>query len=263
MKRLLSLTGILLLTACSASVTDVEMDSDSQSSSSAIVLEEVSSRSSISSISSISSKSSQSPSTIVPESTATELPKNVELDVPFASQAPKGDWGDPYQEACEEASLILVKHFLEGTGMNADLMDAEILELVAWETQNGYGQDVTVSELATIAQQFYGLSTEVIEGADVTIDRIKRELAAGNPVILPVAGREIGNPYFSGEGPWYHMLVVTGYDSKNFITNDVGTRHGEDYEYRYNVLFSAIHDWTGVKEETRNGPKRMLIVKKG
>lgn len=191
-----------------------------------------------------------------------EIPPSITLAVPFASQAPKGDWGDPYQEACEEASLILVKHFLEGTGVNADVMDREILDIVAWETENGYGQDVTINELAVVAQQYYGLQAEVIEGGDVTIDRIKRELALGNPVIVPLAGRELGNPYYSGEGPWYHMLVITGYDSRNFVTNDVGTRQGASYKYSYDVLFDAIHDWTGVKEEIRNGTKRMMTVRR-
>ena len=47
----------------------------------------------------------------------------------------------------------------------------------------------------------------------------------GVPVLLPAAGRLLRNPYFSGQGPLYHMLVVKGYtrDGK-IITDDPGTR---------------------------------------
>ncbi|ALM09906.1 MAG TPA: hypothetical protein DEB30_02560 [Candidatus Peribacter riflensis] len=42
--------------------------------------------------------------------------------------------------------------------------------------------------------------------------------------------------------------------------NDVGTKRGEDYVYRFATLLNAIHDWTGVKEEIRSGARRVLIV---
>jgi len=56
------------------------------------------------------------------------------------------------------------------------------------------------------------------------------------------------------------MLVLTGYDRKRFVTNDPGTRRGQGYEYKYDVLLEAIHDWTGVKEEIATGQKRFLIL---
>jgi len=68
------------------------------------------------------------------------------------------------------------------------------------------------------------------------------------------------NPYFSGEGPWYHMLVLTGYGWWDFITNDPGTRRGAGYEYRFSTLLNAIHDWTGIKEEIRKGRSAVLVL---
>jgi len=70
----------------------------------------------------------------------------------------------------------------------------------------------------------------------------------------------LGNPYFSGEGPWYHMLVITWYDHRGFITNDPGTKRGEGYHYDEATLINAIHDWTGVKENIAQGGKSMLII---
>ena len=36
------------------------------------------------------------------------------LAVPFTSQAPHADWELPYQEACEEAALLMAHHFIQG-----------------------------------------------------------------------------------------------------------------------------------------------------
>lgn len=191
------------------------------------------------------------------------LPSTFRIDVPFTPQAPHADWDDPYQEACEEASLLMVHRFLQGEdeGMiPPDDADRDLLALVRWEEHKGYGQDVTVTQLGQIARDYYGY-TPMIEEI-VTVERIKELVAAGYPVIVPVAGRGLGNPYFSGEGPWYHMLAITGYDRNEFITNDPGTRRGEGYKYAYDVLVAAMHDWTGVKEEIRSGTKKMMYLKK-
>lgn len=185
---------------------------------------------------------------------------NVQLKLPFASQAPLGNWDPPYDEACEEASLILVNAYLNGQGMSANEMNAQILATVAWEEANGYPIDVTMPQLLEIAKGKYGLNGRVIE--NVTIEDIKEELRNGNPVIAPFAGRELGNPYYSGLGPWYHVLVITGFDGTHFYTKDVGTKRGDNYKYTHATLFNALHDWTGVKEQTNTGPKRVLIVTK-
>lgn len=185
---------------------------------------------------------------------------NVQLKLPFASQAPLGDWNPPYDEACEEASLILVNAYLKGQGMGANEMNTQILATVAWENDNKYPIDVTMPQLLAIAKAKFGLNGRVIE--NVTLDKIKEELRNGNPVIAPFAGRELGNPNYSGEGPWYHVMVITGFDDTYFYTKDVGTKRGDNYKYTHSVLFSALHDWTGVKEETNKGPKRVLVVTK-
>ncbi len=187
------------------------------------------------------------------------------LPVPFTSQAPFANWNDPYQEACEEAALLMVVHLLNGTALNPQIADREILDLVAWETENGYPQDVTAAQMAEIARSRFGLRSRV--RTDVSEESIKEELAEGNPVIIPAAGRDLGNPYFSGKGPWYHALVIIGFrrgwtGRRYFIVNDPGTKRGKSYEYNVETLLNAIHDWTGVKEEIRNGPKVMVVLEK-
>ncbi len=218
--------------------------------------------SSVATVSSTRSSAAPAPASSAAPASSSKAPAtgNVQLKLPFASQAPNGNWDPPYDEACEEASLILVNAYLNGQGMSANEMNTQILSTVAWEEDNGYPIDVTMPELLEIAKGKYGLNGKVIEG--VTIEDIKNELRNGNPVIAPFAGRELGNPYYSGLGPWYHVLVITGFDNNSFYTQDVGTKRGASYKYSQSVLFNALHDWTGVKEETNTGPKRVLIVTK-
>ena len=58
------------------------------------------------------------------------------------------------------------------------------------------------------------------------------------------------------------MLVIIGYDHNDFITNDPGTRRGQEYRYNQDVLLNAIHNWTGIKEETYLGKKVMMVLSK-
>jgi hypothetical protein len=206
--------------------------------------------------------SSSSPdSPVSPDSRASSSrPPAVTIRVPFATQAPFANWDMPYQEACEEASLTLVNAYLDGSAMTPAIMDKAILDMVAWQESRGMPADIDAAGMVKTATEHLGKNATV--RYDIAIEDIEAELAKGNPVILPLAGRDIGNPYYSGEGPWYHVLVVTGYDGKNFITNDVGTKRGEGYKYHKDVLYDAIHDWTGRKEEIRSGRKAMVVVTK-
>lgn len=205
---------------------------------------------------------SSSVSNDTPSSIASSKPPSVRIAMPFASQAPHGNWDPPYDEACEEASLIIVHHYLEGTPLDKDIMNTDILNMVAYEESQGLPIDIDMFELASVAKGMYGYTPEVIEGDDVTIERIEREIAAGNPVIVPLAGQDIGNPNYTGDGPPYHVLVILGYDGRNFITHDVGTRKGENYTYRKQVIMDAIHDWNGSVDTIRSGPRRLLVVRK-
>src|SRR3989338_3699970 len=82
-------------------------------------------------------------------SVASALPPRVVIQVPFASQAPLGDWGMPYQEACEESSLILVHHYLTGEAMSPEIMDAEIRKMADYEVNElGFHADTTAEKNA-------------------------------------------------------------------------------------------------------------------
>ncbi len=203
---------------------------------------------------------------IIESDSGSSLPGRINISVPFSLQAPHANWDAPYQEACEEMALIMAHYFLHGRELTNEMADKEILDMVKWESENGFSEDVTLEELLIIGCAYFGDCGSYISN-EVTKENIKKELAKGNPVIVPAAGRTLLNPYFSGLGPWYHMLVITGYKDSLFvnggvfITNDPGTRRGEGYEYDYDLLINAVHDWTGVKEEIEEGVKKMMIVK--
>jgi uncharacterized protein YeaC (DUF1315 family) len=208
-------------------------------------------RAQTSSLSSITSSSVRS-------SFSSSAAKSVLIRVPFSPQAPFAKWDALHEEACEEMSLLLVHHFLKGTSMTPSQAEEQLQALIAWETEHGFSYDVSVNELAEVAQHYFGHTTRVLE--NVTIESLKKEIALGHPIIVPMAGRLLKNPYFSGLGPEYHMIVLVGYDEKGFITNDPGTKRGESYWYSNEIILSALHDWTGVKDEIEQGAKRALIV---
>ncbi|MDO8444355.1 MAG: C39 family peptidase [bacterium] len=185
------------------------------------------------------------------------LPANPNLDVPFASQAPFAVWDPLHEDACEEASLLMLKHFEDTTSFGGNqAVDDEITNLVAWEEQNGYGPSITLEDLSIIAKTKFNLTGSV---KIATVSKIKTELAAGNPVIVGAAGKILPNPNFRNGGPNYHMLVIKGYTTTKFITNDPGTRNGADFVYTYNDLFNAIHNWDA--DNILNGAKEYLVFK--
>jgi len=179
--------------------------------------------------------------------------------VSFQPQAPSGDWSEKYNEACEETSIILVKYFYDSQRINATDMDGQIGRLVDWQNENWGGQkNLTVAKTLLLAQNVYGINGSVIK--DVTIEDIKEQISNGRPVILPTAGKSLGNPYFRSPGPVYHMVVAIGYTNSTIVVQDVGTKYGENYSYSQTVLFNAIHDWMGDENTIDQGPKNILVL---
>jgi hypothetical protein len=186
------------------------------------------------------------------------LPESFNLQVPFTTQAPYANWDLPYQETCEEASALTVHYYYSGKTFTKDIADKEILALVEWE--KGYFgdyKDTTAEQTAQFIRAYWGYKRVDVE-YNPTIEQIKRHVFAGRPVIVPAAGKQLGNPNFRNGGPLYHMFVVRGWADGQFITNDVGTRKGENYRYDDDVVMNAMHDWNG--GDVENGKKAIIVV---
>lgn len=207
-----------------------------------------------------------------------EIPATFDIDIAFASQAPFSNWDLPYQEACEEASLIMAYKYFANERLDKQIMDNEIKKLVDWQMeQYGYYTDTNLEEVKYIAEQYFGLDVEISNRVEV--DYFKELISQGYLIIIPASGRDLDNPNFTSPGPIFHMLVVRGYDRNEFITNDPGTRNGLKFKYKYKNLLSSIHDLImengeqfrpyelkGVSDSVklqkmRSGPQKFLIVK--
>lgn len=194
--------------------------------------------------------------TISNTSVAPTLPAKITIEMPFTSQAPLTNWDALHEDACEEAILIMVMHYLKHNKITSkESADEEIQQMVKWEGENNYGGSIALQQLVDVAKH-YGFTKYHIESA--TLSKIKTELSNANPVIVPAAGRELDNPNFKSPGPLYHMLVIKGYDKDGFITNDPGTRKGEGFRYTYDNLLNSIHNWD--PNDIDKGAKEYLVI---
>ncbi len=196
-----------------------------------------------------------------PEQQPSEEPANsaseLNLAVPFVSQAPFGIWDAFHEETCEEASFLMALAFYDGDStLDATEADNRFYDMVAVEESLGMGVSISVAEAEQFIEHYFNRQITIYENP--TVADIKSLVASGRPVIVPAAGRKLGNPFFTGAGPLYHMLVIRGYTEDVFITNDPGTRHGQNYTYDAGVLMGAIADWNNGDPE--HGAKRVFVI---
>lgn len=185
---------------------------------------------------------------------AVALASFVQHDVPFTPQAPFGDWSDQrFQDGCEEASMIMAKHWLSGDNLNAHIATQEILDVSKWEAvRYGTYRDTSAADTSNTLLEYYGIPSELFFTLDVVA--AKQILANGAVLLIPSDGSILDNPYYSSP-PVHHMLVVVGYDdgSGEFITNDPGTKRGKAFRYPYNTILNAAKDYpTGDHIKTTN-----------
>lgn len=184
-------------------------------------------------------------------------PERVNLDVPFTSQAPEKNWEEPWQDACEEAVVLMVDAYTKGYGLSPLFAKDEILKMVAWQDARGWGYSISAEQIQQLMEEYSGLKqVRIVENP--SIEEIKTLIAEGKPVLVVADGKALPNPHFQNGGPLYHALVIRGYTEDSFITNDPGTQFGENFLYAYSDLMNAIHDWND--GDVPNGEKIVLVV---
>lgn len=195
----------------------------------------------------------------LPESTNTEvritrletptelLPKQKLIDIPFYTQAPKGDWSYPWQESCEEASVALVvNHYLQ-KNWNVEQFSQAILQQVEWQkAQWGQYYHSNVEQTRQMMLANFGIDGVIYQDPD--FETIKEIINRDHLILAPFAGKFLFNPYYSNGGSPYHMMVITGYDENTMevLIHDVGTRRGANYRYKWEVVKNALHDYDEV-----------------
>jgi hypothetical protein len=190
-----------------------------------------------------------------------DIPAQMNLKVPFILQAPFKIWDEVHEDACEEASALMLQAYYQGeTGpLTPEEMDRRILAVVDHLVATYGDYHNSDAELtAKFMREFLGLDGATVKPV-ASADDIRRQIAAGRPVIIPADGRLLKNPNFRHGGPPYHMLVLKGYRADGaFIANDPGTRLGENYVYTEEVVMDAVHDWNG--GDTAHGARLMIVV---
>lgn len=192
--------------------------------------------------------------------TEEEIKKEINLDIPFTSQAPTTNWEQPYQDACEEASILMVDYYYSKEELpSKEEVESILAEMINWQEENWKGHfNLPIIKVEELIKYFFEYKTEVIK--DLNEEKIENYLDQGIPVIVPANGKELDNPNFSNGGPEYHMLVIKGYTEDNYITNDPGTRNGFNFIYTKENLLSSIADWDNKKSHTDMGLKNGLII---
>lgn len=182
----------------------------------------------------------------------------VKLPVPFTSQAPRGIWTEPWQNACEETVTVMVDFFYKGQEFTIESAEKAILDLYEGKTKMyGWSLDENAEQIADWINKFFPWEAEVV--VEPSIDDIEDELDAGRPVIVPVYAPYLQNPFFSGYFA-YHTIVLTGYDHAKevFYAHEPGTSRGKEYQYSYDIIMDAMHDY--LPGNTRNGPQVAIFT---
>lgn len=181
-----------------------------------------------------------------------------DLAVPFTSQAPRGIWIEPWQNACEETVTIMVDGFYQEKTFTTESAEEVILELYTTKTKTyGWSLDEDADQIVDWINGFFPWEARVVLEPDVS--DLQQQIDAGQPVIVPVYAPFLNNPQFSGYFA-YHTVVLKGYDDEKrvFITNEPGTKFGKDYEYSYETIINAMHDF--VPGGTRTGRKVAIFT---
>lgn len=200
---------------------------------------------------------------ILPDETSAE---QVLINVPFTTQAPLAEWNDiRQQEGCEEASMVMAWHWVEGTSLSPNQAKTEILALSAFE-EEFFGEfwDTSAEDTAKVFTASYG-HQNIRVAYDFTAEDIKDELRAGKIVLIPTDGTMLQNPNYTPPGPRIHMIVIKGFNGETgeFITNDPGTRAGNGYRYKYQTVMDAIINYgTGRNAPVVDNRTVMIVVGK-
>jgi len=200
------------------------------------------------------------PSTTLAEN---DLEKIV-LPVPYTSEIPTGSWTKPWNNACEEASIIMVDSFYSG--------DTEISKTTAinkmtplFKIENkifGSNADTDATRTAKLANEYLNFTATIKNKP--TIEEIKNQLRNNHPVITLHYAKNLKNPNHRWRvgGSYYHMMVLIGFDdnTEEFITNDSGdSKTGGGYRYSYLDIMKSLHDFNH-QTHRADGPARVLFT---
>lgn len=188
------------------------------------------------------------------------------IETAFIPQAPEKNWDQPWQDACEESALLTIYYYYQSKNPSINEIKEDILKMIDYQKENNMEKDINLFQLQEISQKHLSLESQIIENPN--IDDIKDQILLDRPILVPTSGKKLfqENKYFKNGGPYYHNIVILGYNDENkkFIVHDVGTQFGAYFQYSYELLLDAIHDFPSSlkKEDIHQGDKRILVLLK-
>ncbi len=188
----------------------------------------------------------------------------VSLKVPYTSEIPNGSWIKPWNNACEEASIVMIKGYYFGyEATTKQIAMADMKPLFKIEDKIfGSNADTDAARTAKLINDYTDFSAKV--KTNPTLEEMQNELNEGRPIIAMLNMKNIVNKYhrFRAGGSYYHVFVIIGYDdnTQEFITNDNGnSTTGAGYRFRYDDIMNNLHDFNHATKRA-DGPPRVLFT---
>lgn len=198
--------------------------------------------------------------TLTPLGAAAQTIDAVNLPVPFIWEIPDGVWTKPWNNACEEASIMMLDQFyLNRKEENIGRVESKNLMRPLFAIEDklyGSNADTNASRTLKLIDDYTNFTGEL--KPHPTIEEIVAELAQGHPVISFHYGYDLKNPHhrFRRGGSSYHVMVLTGFNAtKNlFYANDTELKGGLDYPYTYDTIMASLHDFNHTSKKADGQP---------
>lgn len=196
-----------------------------------------------------------------PQKTQPEIntEKIVNIPVPHIWEIPDGVWVNPWANACEESSIVMIEQFYLGRG-NMIIPRPETKTLLQplfnWQDKVfGSNSDSDSKRTARIINEYSSFEATIKEYP--TLEEIKAELDKGFPVITFHYAKGMNPDHvFSVNGSYYHVIVVTGYndETEEFYVNDSEFKDALDYPYSYDTIMDTLHDFDHTRRKADGPP---------
>lgn len=189
-----------------------------------------------------------------------EQKNKVVLDVAYASEAPEGKWIQPWANACEEATILMVDMYYKGA-KDISIPDAKSYLQFLFDREDemfGTNRNADASQIYIVIDKYADFNGRVVDNP--SIEDLKNEIRGGHPIISLHYGFDLKNPNieFSPTLSSYHTIVIVGFDDDRrvFITHDPGDDvDGAYHEYSYETVMSSMHDYDGERNKADGIPR--------
>ncbi len=198
------------------------------------------------------------------------------LDIKFYSQFPTKKYILPFEDFCEEASLLNWMYYLNNKTPNLEeyindlFILKEIQDKLFWEdwyrntsiqqtnlvlilfqnqdyldlyleSENEEKKDEIIWKLLEKNKKLWKVMWKIL--LEPKLEDLIDAINNNTPVILPVYGKWLSNVYFTPPWPTYHNILLKWYDEKNFIFNEVWTYRWDSYPYSKELIMNNMFDY--------------------